>query len=1164
MHCATCQSDNPEGAKFCIECGTPLHNRCAQCGTNNLARAKFCSECGIALVSGASLLVARPEASLPPPLPSTQHPTPRTQSAAERRQLTVMFCDLVGSTALSDQLDPEELRTIVQEYQTTCATVIERYEGYIAQYLGDGLLVYFGYPTAHEDDAQRAVKSGLEIIEALQSRARQQAACSPLPHGRGSDSLQVRIGIHTGLVVVGEIGGGTRREQLALGDTPNIAARLQGLATPDTVVISETTHRLVQEQFEHAALGAQVLKGIAAPMQVYCVQGEREHRERFDKPSSSRVLPIIGREHELGMLLNRWKQATEGNGQVVLLSGEAGIGKSRLMQVVREHVFNDGALRIEFRCSPYHQNSAWYPIIEHLHRLLHFQREDTPHAKLEKLRQMLSCYRFPQGDTIPLLAALLSLPHPEGFPPLQLTAQRQKQKTQEVLLSWLFEETDRAPVYCVWEDLHRADPSTLDLLQRLIDQISTTRMFLLLTFRPEFVPPWSHRSYLSQITLNRLGRVQVPTMVERITKGKTLPSEVLQQIVDKTDGVPLFVEELTKMVLESGLLQEGQDAYTLTGPLPPLAIPTTLHDSLMARLDRLATVREIAQVAAALGREFSHELLQAVLNIEEERLAYSLQQLVEAELLYRQGQPPHATYLFKHALIRDAAYQSLLKSQRQQIHAQIAEVVEERFAEIVATQPEVVAHHYTEAGLVPQAVLAWQHAGQQALERSAEHEAIAHFTTGLTLLKTLPDTIERATQELTLLVSLGPALMVTKGYAAAEVANVYTQAHALSQRVGDTPALFPALLGLATSALIRGEFHTAHELGEQLLHLAQREHDSALLVEAHYILGTTLFHLGELDAARQHLEQGIALYDIQQHRFLAFRYGQDPGVFCLCYLTRILWFLGYPDQALQYSHKAVALANELKHPFSSTLAATFAAVIAQLRREEDSTLTEAAAAIALSTEHSFAFYLAMSTMLYGWALTLQGYSDEGIQQLQHGLTAWQATGAELFRPHVLALLAEAYGATARSDEGLRVVADALSTANKGGTRFYEAELHRRQGELLLNAERGTLNDELKTSSVHRSSFRMHRSEEAEACFLKAIEIAQKQHAKSWELRAVMSLVRLRRRHADEHAARSTPSAAGTALAEAHSMLSETYHWFTEGLETKDLQEARALLAELNA
>ncbi|MBI3245593.1 MAG: AAA family ATPase [Deltaproteobacteria bacterium] len=1162
MHCASCQSDNPEGAKFCIECGTPLKPRCAQCGNENLARAKFCSECGTALSGKAKVKNSQhPAPSNTPPL--SQDSALRTQhSAAERRQLTVMFCDLVGSTALSDRLDPEELRAVVQEYQTTCAAVIERYEGYIAQYLGDGLLVYFGYPTAHEDDAQRAVKTGLEIIQKLQERvpsplvgagqgegAKLNTLHTPhpnlLPQGEKElRRLQVRIGIHTGLVVVGEIGGGARREQLALGDTPNIAARLQGLAIPDTIVISETTHRLVQDQFEQVALGAQVLKGIAAPMQVYCVQGERERLEEFAGPSSSRLTPLVGREHELGMLLNCWKCATEGDGQVTLLSGEAGIGKSRLMQVLRERALSEGATRIEFRCSPYHRNSAWHPLIEHLHRLLHFQREDSLQTKLEKLQQTLSRYRFLQEDTVPLLAALLSLPHPEGFSPLQLTPQRQKQKTQEVLLSWLFEETDRAPVYCVWEDLHRADPSTLDLLQRLIDQLSTTRMFLLLTFRPEFIPPWSSRSYVSQITLSRLGRAQVPTMVERLTKGKTLPPEVLQQIVDKTDGVPLFVEELTKMVLESGLLQEGKDAYTLTGSLPPLAIPATLHDSLMARLDRLATVREIAQVGAALGREFSHELLQAVLNqagsnLDEESLRNGLQQLVDAELLYRQGQPPHATYLFKHALIRDTAYQSLLKSRRQQIHTQIARVLEERFAEVVATQPEVVAHHYTEAGLVPQAVLAWQQAGQQAIERSAEREAISHLTTGLALLRTLPDTIERAAQELTLLVGLGPALMAIKGYAAAEVTEVYAQAHALSQRVGDTPELFPALLGLATSALIRGEFRTAHDLGEQLLHFAQREQDSALLVEAHYILGTTLFHLGELAAARQHLEQGIALYDFQQHRFLAFRYGQDPGVFCLCYLTRILWFLGYPDQALHQSRKAVALATELKHPFSSTLAATFAAVVAQLRREETVTLTEAATAIALSTEHSFAFYLAMSTMLRGWALTFQGRPEEGLQQLQQGLAAWQATGAELFRPHVLALLAEAYGATARNEEGLRVVADALNTANTGGTRFYEAELHRRKGELLLTQEG------LRPQAIGLRE----KTEEAEQCFLRAIEIAQRQHAKSWELRATTSLARLWQRQSKRQAA--------------HALLSEVYCWFTEGLDTKDLQEARALLAELS-
>ncbi len=594
------------------------------------------------------------------PLVQALDARPRTlDPAAERRQLTVMFCDLVGSTALSEQLDPEELREVVRSYQKTCTEVIRRYDGHIAQHLGDGLLVYFGYPTAHEDDAQRAVRAALEIVGALQTRG-----LSPL----STHPLQVRIGIHTGLVVIGEIGSSERREILALGETPNIAARIQGLAEPDTVIISAATYRLVQGLFECRDLGLQTLKGISIPLSTYRVIQESGLRSRFEVAASTGLTPLVGREEELGLLQRLWERAKEGAGQVVLLSGEAGIGKSRLVQELRARVLTEGATRIEFRCSPYHQNSAFYPIIEHLQRLLQFTSEDPPQGKLAKLRRVLATYRFPQPDTLPLLAALLSLPHPEETPPLTLSPQKQKQRMQEALIAWLVEEAERQTVYCVWEDVHWIDPSSLEVLTLLLEQAPTTRLLALLTFRPDFTPPWGSRSYVTQLMLSRLGRPQIETMVNQVTGDKLLPIEVRQQIVTKTDGVPLFIEELTKMVLESGLLKEMNGRYELAGPLPSLAIPSTLQDSLMARLDRLATTREIAQLGATLGREFSYDLLHAVSPLDEETLQQGLRQLVDAELIYQHGLPPQATYLFKHALVQDTAYQSLLKSRRQQLH----------------------------------------------------------------------------------------------------------------------------------------------------------------------------------------------------------------------------------------------------------------------------------------------------------------------------------------------------------------------------------------------------------------------------------------------------------------------------------------------------------------
>jgi class 3 adenylate cyclase/predicted ATPase len=1062
-------------------------------------------------------------------------------SSGERRQLTVMFIDLVGSTTLSQQLDPEDYHARVVAYQTACQQVIARYEGHIAQYLGDGVLVYFGYPTAHEEDAVRAVHSGLEIVTAVS-----QLAYTP--------PLQVRIGIHTGPVMVGAIGTGERTERLALGETPNIAARVQGQAEPDTVVISQATSRLVHGFFTCEALGPQSLKNVAAPIDLYRVHGEGEARTRFEVSVQKGLLPLVGREEELSVLQRRWAQAQADEGQVVLLSGEPGIGKSRLMQTLKEQASAEGATCIEFRCSPYHQNSAFYPLLDHLQRLLQFAPHEPAHAKLSKLQRALAVYHFPQEDTLTLLAALLSLPHPDGVPPLTLSPQKQKEKTQEVLVAWLVEEAQRAAVYCAWEDLHWADPSTLDVLTLFLDQVPTTRLLTVLTFRPEFLPPWRNRSHLSQLTLSRLGHSQVEVMIERVIGGKSLPPEVVQQIVAKTDGVPLFVEELTKTIVESGLLTAVNDHYELRGPLTPLAIPATLQDSLMARLDRLATVREIAQLGATLGREFSYELLHAVSPLDEERLQQGLKQLVEAELVYQRGLPPQAHYLFKHALIQDTAYQSLLKSTRQQYHRQIAQVLADRFPELVETQPELVAQHYTEAGLIAQALPHWQRAGEYASQRSAHAEAIAHLTRGLELLATLPDTPERAQQELSLQITLGAPLTATKGYAAPEVARTYARAQELCQQVGETRQLIRVLFGRWRLYLQRAELQTARELGEQLLSLARRIQNPALVMEALFALEMTLFMLGEFALARRHFEQGIALYDPRKRHSRAVL---DPGVGGLSYTALALWPLGYPDQALKRSHEAIALAQELAHPFSLAVALDFAACLYQFRQEGPAARERAEALLALSSEQGFALWLAHGTVLRGWALVEQGRGEEGLAEIRQGLDAYRVTGSEMYRPYYLALLAEAYGKVGQVEEGLRVLAEALAMVDKiGGYFFYGAELYRLKGELTLQSQASFKQVPDKSQASQEKSEHPNTQHptpstqsEAEACFLKAIEIARKQQAKSWELRAVMSLSRLWHSRGKKDAARK--------------MLAEIYSWFTEGFDTKDLQEAKALLEELH-
>ena len=707
--------------------------------------------------------------------------------AAERRQLTVMFCDMVESTAISGRLDPEDYREVVRSYHATCAETIQYYEGHIAQYLGDSLLVYCGYPHAHEDDAQRAIRIGLDIIDAvgvLNTRLERQYGVR----------LAVRVGIHTGMVVVGEMGGGTHREQLAMGEVPNVASRVQAMAAPNTVTISGATQRLTRNSFVCEDLGTYPLRGVPAPVSLYRVYYANDFENLLDVAVTTGLLPLVGRDEELTLLQQCWQQSWDGQGQVVHLCGEAGIGKSRLVQALGEWILGTAARLMVFHGSPYHTHSALYPVITSLQRLLQWRREDTVEERLAKLERGVQAYRFAADEAVPLLAALLSVPLLGRYATLALLPEQQRQQTLNLLVAWMRQETERQPVLAVWEGLHWADPSTLELLRLLIPQVPTARMLLLLTSRPEFAEPLEFQAPMTQITLNRLSHQKVEQMVEHLTQGKGLPAEVLQQVMTKTDGVPLFVEELVKMILESGLVRETAGRYVLAGPLPSLAIPATLQDSLMARLDRLGPAREVAQLGATLGREFAYDLLQAVAPMDEGTLQRGLAHLVEAGLLYQRGLPSRLRYLFKHALIQDAAYQSLLKTTRQYYHQRIAQILPRRFAETVEAHPELLAHHYTEAGLPSQAIPYWQQAGQRAVERSANVEAIKHFTQGLELLQALPATPERAQQELTLHLALGPPLIMIKGLTAPEVGQTYTQAQELCQQVGDSPQRFAALV----------------------------------------------------------------------------------------------------------------------------------------------------------------------------------------------------------------------------------------------------------------------------------------------------------------------------------------------------------------------------------
>ena len=1097
------------------------------------------------------------------------------QAAAERRQLTVLFCDLVDSTALSAQLDPEEYREVVRSYQHTNAEIIERYSGHIAQYLGDGLLVYFGYPVAHEDDAARAVRAGLEIIAAIEEKvlslpveqafslyaARMAAPLEGQGEGTTGKQLRVRIGIHTGLVVVGEIGGGTRHEQLALGETPNLAARLQSLAEPNTVIISAATQRLVEGQFESQPFGSHRLKGFTTPVAVYHVQSERQSVSPL--AGRTTLTPLVGREQEVGLLLDRWEQTKEGRGQVVLLCGEPGIGKSRLAYTLREHVTREGSLLFEARCSPYHQHSALYPLIDVLQRTLLFTRQDTDAEKVTKLERVLALYEL--QPAVPLFAALLSLPTPSSYPPLTFTPQKQKERTLGALLQLLGAQAERQATVLVWEDVHWADPSSLEFLSLLIEQLPTTKLMLVLTFRPEFTPPWKPRSHISQLVLNRLGKRQVEVMIEKAA-GQGLSAEIVEQIRLKTDGVPLFVEELTKSVLESVASRESKESRESPHRTPlQFAIPATLQEALLARLDRLSEARQVAQLGATLGREFSYELLQAVTPLKKTELQEVLSKLVEAEILYQRGIGEQARYFFKHALIQDTAYQSLLKSTRQQYHTQIAQVLEEQFPHTKESQPELLAHHYTEANLTAQAIPYWQRAGQNTAQRSANVEAISHLTKGLELLMTLPDTPARAQQELTLQLALGAPLIAIKGYAAQEVEQAYTRAQELCSLAGETAQLFSVLVGLRAFHAMAGRLAQAHDIGEQLLILAQRTQEPGLLLEAHWQHGNTLCWAGEFAAAHEHLERALALYDPVHHRKHATLYGQDTEVASLSHVAMGLWFRGYPEQALQKAEQALTRGRECAHLFSIGYAHVCRTYIHLFRQEEHNVQQWAEAAIALAREHGFPFWATIGRIELGWALTKQGKGEEGIEHLREGCNAWRTTGNGTF---FLGWLAEAYGDLGQPTEGLAELAEGLARAKKTGERFYEAELYRLKGELTLQQFKvqGSKSQTVQSPEV-----------EAEECFLRAIEIAQKQQAKSLELRATASLARLWQQQALRQSAKSEERTAGNAeeisrntnhatrvkLAEAHKLLSEVYHWFTEGFDTKDLREAKALIAELS-
>ena len=888
----------------------------------------------------------------------------------------------------------------------------------------------------------------------------------------------------------------------------------------------QATRRLIAEHFDLEDTGTHVLKGITGKVRAWRVLAEHETDD------SRASMPLVGRQEELGLLLRAWEASKENHGQVVLVQGEAGIGKSRLLQALRERAAKDDFTWGIIRCSPFHTNSALHPVIEQLKGVAGWRRDDNEAIKLEKLEMALGKHSFSLQEAVRLVGELLSLELPEDrHPPLELTPAAQKQLTLDTIVAWLLEEAERRPVLQVWEDLHWADPSTLELLGLFIEQAPTVPVLVLnvCTFRPDFAPPWPPRSHMTPITLNRLEPLEMVAIIGHLARGKALPKELTDHIIAKTDGVPLFVEELTKNLLESNVLLEKVDRYELTGSLSEVAIPETLQDSLMARLDRIPTGPEVAQWGAVLGREFAYEMLASLPAIDERDLRASLGHLVHAELLYQRGRPPHARYIFKHALIQDAAYQSLLRRTRKNYHREVAELLETRFSDVAAAQPEMVAHHYTEAGLIERALTYWQRAGQLAIERSSNTEGIAHFRKALELISMIESSEERKGQELAVQSSLGSALMATRGYAAPEVADAYARARDLCQELGDKTQLFPVLWGLWLYYLGKGEHRAARGLGEQLLELAHDADDPTLLLEADLALGATLFFLGEFKQALEHLDRGIASYDPEEHRELAFRYGNlDPGATCLAYAGCSLCLLGHIDQATRRSQESLQVAEETSHRFTLSRALNWNSQLYQFCRDRETVRELAGRAFKLATESGFPLVLAQAPIMLGWAAIEMEAHEEGIDKMKEGLSAWQSTGAGMYRPYYLGLLAEAYGRCGEPQQGLSVLAESKSLVEKTDERFYEAELCRLEGTLLLQCDEG------------------HEGR-AERSFLAALEVARRQKAKLLELRAAVSLGRLWRDQGRSE--------------EARELVAEVHGWFMEGIDTPDLKEARDLLRD---
>ncbi len=1084
MHCEKCGFDNPQGMRFCGQCATPLNLTCPSCGFNNPFDFEYCGQC-------ATSLIKTQNTNVPPEPPITAS----KQQNAERRQLTVLFCDIVGSSALSERIDPEELRDIMRDYRNACNDIVSHYEGYVAQYLGDGILVYFGYPHAHEDDAQRATFAALEIIKRIPEH---------VYHLQQGDDvkLSLRIGIHTGLVVVGEIGGGDKRS-MALGETPNIAARVQEFAVDNTIVISGNTHQLLSERFECHTLGAHNLKGFSHPFDLFQVQQVRGNKNRSTHTNRPAHAALIGREQETNLIVERLNQARKGVGQIVLLSGEPGLGKTRMVQMVCEKIDKESCLFLDCYGAAYYKNSFLYPIMDMVRRILGLSEESDPQKQIAIIEQTVSTLGMDASISTPILIDLLSLQTPKNSSTdnASSTPQQKKQQTFDVLINLLQAIAQRRFTLLVVEDLQWIDPSTIELLSLLVNQPGMTNIFALLTFRSDFSPPWKNHASLTQITLNRLTQKQSGSMIKQLCLGKMLPLEVFTEIINKTDGIPFFVEELTNAVLRSSLLIEKEEHFELSTNMSQLGIPSTLQDSLMSRIDDLGDDKELAQLSSTLGREFTYELLHAAALLSEANLRSSMGRLIDAELFVQNGQPPKANYRFQHALVREAAYQSLLKRTRQKYHQRISLLIKEKFPQIKADNPEILAHHFTEAGNYEDALHYWLSAGRYAIQRSANVEAVAHLKQGLALIKQLPNSPQLNMRELSLQTTLGLATMMSKGYAAPEAEKAYSRAYSLCRNIADKNTVFPVLCGLWEFYIVRAELDEAHKLAKELQQSATQANTPEFSLEAKRTLGITLFWKGQFKEALQNLEVHIESPDGHiplQSSLVA--YSQDARVASLANAACVLWLLGKTDQALERGQAALELAKRLLHPFSQAYALHFMGTLSQLCGDYEATFRYADAQIALSETYGFSFWVATGQMLKAWAESTEQSDDAICKRFQQALHAYEKSGNRLARSYFQAILAELLQKAGQHDKARQTIESALRETAFTGEGFFTAELLRIRGELAntCNADNQALanqylNESLATAKQQGASALVARTKDSIAKLTRSSAASESTH-----------------------------------------------------------------------